>query len=113
MKVHRNLAALAGLLALATSAVGAQQAQCDIDENSPKEVGTAAFLVQQARVNPNSGKRWESYRRIVKSLTEKGDAMANPIGRNYQLGKVFFSILEDTTAAQQMTRRDLGFVSNP
>ena len=46
MKVHRELAALAGLLAFAASAAGAQQAQCDIDENSPKEVGTAAFLVQ-------------------------------------------------------------------
>jgi tetratricopeptide (TPR) repeat protein len=113
MNVHRNFAALAGLLAFVASAAGAQQAQCDIDENSPKEVGTAAFLVQQARVNPNSAKRWESYRKIVKSLTEKGDAMGNPIGRNYQLGKVFFSILEDTTAAQKMTRRELGFVSNP
>lgn len=113
MNAYRNFAALAGLLAFAASAAGAQQTQCDIDENSPKEVGTAAFLVQQARVNTNSAKRWEAYRRIVKSLTEKGDAMANPVGRNYQLGKVFFSILEDSTAAQRMTRRELGFVSNP
>jgi tetratricopeptide (TPR) repeat protein len=48
----------------------------------------------------------------VKSLTEKGDAMENPVGRNFELGKVFFLVAEDSTTPLMVKRGDLGFVTN-
>lgn len=113
MNLYRSLTALAGAIALTATGARAQQTKsCDIDENKPKEVATASFMVTQARTQP-AQKRNESFKKIVKSLTEKGDALANPAGRNYQLGKIFFIMLDDSTTAQTTTRGDLGFTTNP
>ena len=113
MNLYRSLSALAGSVALVATGASAQQTKsCDIDESKPREVATASFMVTQARALP-AQKRNENFRKIVKSLTEKGDAMANPAGRNYQLGKVFFIMLDDSTTAQTTTRGDLGFTTNP
>jgi tetratricopeptide (TPR) repeat protein len=64
------------------------------------------------RANPSSPKRWDNYKKAVKLLTEKGEALENPVGRNFELGKVFFLVTEDSTAPQMMKRGDLGFVTN-
>lgn len=112
MTLNRSFAALAGALTLSVSAVNAQT-KCEINESKPKEVASAYLTSQQLRSNPSSPKRWESYKRVVKSLTEKGDAMENSAGRNLQLGKIFYMIADDSSSAQMMKRGDLGFVSNP
>ena len=112
MTLNRSFAALSGALALTVSTVQAQT-KCDINESKPKEVTSAYLTTQQLRANPSSPKRWDSYKRVVKLLTEKGDALENPVGRNFELGKVFFLIAEDSTAPAMMKRGDLGFVTNP
>ena len=111
MTLNRCFAALSGALALTASTVQAQT-KCDINESKPSQVATAYLMSQQLRANPNNPKRWDTYKRVVKSLTEKGDAMENPIGRNYQLGKIFFMIAEDSTTPLMVKRGDLGFVTN-
>ena len=111
MTLYRSLSALGTAAALVTTSARAQQAKsCDIDESKPKEVATSNFIIQQARAL-NGAKKLEAFKKVVKSLTEKGD-QSNPSGRNYELGKVFFSILEDSTAPRMMTRGDLGFTTD-
>ncbi|NUO62243.1 MAG: hypothetical protein HOQ11_02630 [Gemmatimonadaceae bacterium] len=113
MNLYRSLTALGGAVALVATGAQAQQAKsCEIDESKPKEVATASFMLTQAR-GQQPPKRLETIRKVVKSLTEKGDAMANPAGRNYQLGKAFFILVDDSTTAPTMTRGDLGFTTNP
>ena len=111
MTLNRCFAALSGALALTASATQAQT-KCDINESKPSQVATAYLISQQVRANPTNPKRWESYKKVVKSLTEKGDAMENPVGRNFELGKIFFMIVEDSTTPMMMKRGDLGFVTN-
>lgn len=111
MTLHRSLSALGTAVALAATSARAQQAKsCDIDESKPKEIATANFMIQQAR-GVTGAKRMEAFKKVVKSLTEKND-QSNPAGRNYELGKVFFSIVEDSTAPRTMTRGDLGFTTD-
>jgi tetratricopeptide (TPR) repeat protein len=113
MNPSRSALVLGAAAALASSAAGAQaKPQCEIDENNPKEIATASFMIQRARAEPRAPQRLEQYKKIVKSLTEKND-QRNPVGRNYQLGKIFYSVLEDSTAPQMMKRGDLGFVTSP
>jgi tetratricopeptide (TPR) repeat protein len=111
MTLNRCFAALSGVLALTAGAVQAQT-KCDINESKPSQVATAYLLSQQLRANPSSPKRWDNYKKVVKSLTEKGDAMENPIGRNFELGKIFFMVAEDSTTPILVKRGDLGFVTN-
>ena len=111
MTLNRCFAALSGALALTAGAVQAQT-KCDINESKPSQVATAYLLSQQLRANPSSPKRWDNYKKVVKSLTEKGDAMENPVGRNFELGKVFFMVAEDSTTPIMVKRGDLGFVTN-
>lgn len=111
MTLHRSLSTLGAAAALVATTAHAQQAKpCDIDESKPKEVATANFMISQAR-NAQGAKRMDAFKKIVKSLTEKGD-QTNPAGRNYELGKVFFSIVEDSTAPRMMTRGELGFTTD-
>jgi tetratricopeptide (TPR) repeat protein len=113
MNLYRSLAALSGAAAFVATTANAQQTKsCDIDETKPKEVATANFMVTQARTLQGP-KRIDALKKIVKALTEKGDNQPNPAGRNYQLGKVFFTLLDDSTTAATMTRGDLGFTTNP
>lgn len=114
MILSRNALVLGAFTALAAGAAGAQapQAECDVNESSPKEVATSMLMIQRARSETRPAQRMDQFRKIVKSLTEKGD-QPNPVGRAYQLGKVFYSILEDSTAPQMTTRGDLGFTTNP
>lgn len=113
MNSSRSALVLSAAAALASSAVGAQaRPQCEIDENNPKEIATASFMIQRARAETRPAQRMDQFRKIVKSLTEKND-QRNPAGRNYQLGKIFFLIVEDSTAPQTMKRGDLGFVTSP
>ncbi|HEX8851110.1 MAG TPA: FxLYD domain-containing protein [Gemmatimonadaceae bacterium] len=112
MNLYRSLTALGGAVALAATGARAQQAKsCEIDESKPKEVATASFMLTQAR-GQQPQKRMETIRKVVKSLTEKGDALANPAGRNYQLGKAFYILVDDSTTASNLTRGDLGFTTN-
>ena len=111
MTLYRSLSLLGAAAALATSAHAQQAKSCDIDESKPKEVATANFMITQAR-SLQPAKRMESFKKIVNSLTAK-PSDANSVGRNYELGKVFFTILEDSTAPRTMTRGDLGFTTDP
>ena len=111
MTLYRSLSALGAAAALAATSARAQQAKaCDIDESKPKEIATANFLIQQARGLPQP-KKLDAIRKVVKSLTEKGD-QTNPAGRNYELGKAFFTVVEDSTSPRMMTRADLGFTTD-
>ncbi len=111
MTLYRSLPAVGAAFAfLATSARAQQAKSCDIDESKPKEVATASFLIQQAR-GLSAQKKMDAFKKVVKSLTEKGD-QPNPVGRNYELGKVFFSIVEDSAAPRMMSRGDLGFITD-
>ena len=111
MTLYRSLSAVGVAAAFVATSARAQQAKsCEIDESKPKEIATANFLIQQAR-GLAPAKRVDAFKRVVKSLTEKGD-QTNPAGRNYELGKVFFSIVEDTTAPRMMTRGELGFTTD-
>ncbi|HEX2781636.1 MAG TPA: FxLYD domain-containing protein [Gemmatimonadaceae bacterium] len=111
MNLYRSLTALGGAAALvATNARAQQTKSCEIDESKPREVATANFMVTQAR-SLQGQKRMDALKKVVKSLTEKND-QANPVGRNYQLGKVFFTLLDDSTTAPRMTRGDLGFTTD-
>ncbi len=111
MTLYRSLSALGTAAALVATSAGAQQTKsCDIDESKPKEIATSNFVIQQAR-GLTGPKRMDAFKKVVKSLTEKGD-QSNPAGRNYELGKVFFLILEDSTAPRMMTRGELGFTTD-
>lgn len=111
MTLNRSFATLGGALAFGATVVHAQT-KCDINESKPSQVATGYLITQQLRSAPSSPKRTDSFKKVVKQLTEKGDAMENPVGRNFELGKVFFLIAEDSTAPQMMKRGDLGFVTN-
>jgi tetratricopeptide (TPR) repeat protein len=111
MTLYRSLSLLAAAAALATSARAQQTKSCDIDESKPKEVATANFMITQAR-SLSGAKRMDAFKKVVNSLTAK-PSDANSVGRNYELGKVFFTILEDSTAPRTMTRADLGFTTDP
>lgn len=111
MTLYRSLSLLGAAAALATSAHAQQAKSCDIDESKPKEVATANFMITQARAMQGA-KRMDAFKKIVNSLTSK-PSDANNVGRNYELGKVFFTILEDSTAPRTMTRGDLGFTTDP
>ncbi|MFL5561202.1 MAG: hypothetical protein ACJ79K_07005 [Gemmatimonadaceae bacterium] len=111
MTLYRSLSLLGAATAIATSASAQQAKTCEIDESKPKEVATSNFMITQARQLPPA-KRLDAFKKVVKSLTEKPGA-PNDVGRNYELGKVFFSILEDSTAPRTMTRADLGFTADP
>lgn len=111
MTLYRSLSVLGAAAALAATSAQAQQAKsCDIDEGKPKEIATANFMIQQARALPQP-KKMDALKKVVKSLTEKGDK-TNPVGRNYELAKVFFTVVEDSTAPRMMTRGDLGFTTD-
>ena len=111
MTLYRSLSVLGAAAALAATSAQAQQAKsCDIDESKPKEIATANFMIQQAR-GVTGPKRTDALKKVVKSLTEKND-QSNPAGRNYELGKVFFTIAEDSTAPRMMTRGELGFTTD-
>lgn len=111
MTLYRSLSVLGAAAALAATSAHAQQAKaCDIDESKPKEIATANFMIQQARSLPQP-KKMDALKKVVKALTEKGDK-TNPVGRNYELAKVFFTVVEDSTAPRTMTRGDLGFTSD-
>ena len=113
MNLNRSLTAIGGAVALVASSARAQQANaCAIDEGKPKEVATANFMLAQAR-GLQGPKKVESVKKIVKSLTEKNDKQENPVGRNFELAKALFVIVNDTTLPTTMTRGDLGFATNP
>ena len=111
MTLYRSLSLLGAATAIATSASAQQAKSCEIDESKPKEVATSNFMITQAR-QLAPAKRLDAFKKVVKSLTEKPGA-PNDVARNYELGKVFFSILEDSTAPRTMTRGDLGFTTDP
>ena len=111
MNLYRSLAAVGGAAVVAASSARAQQAtSCNIDEGKPKEVATANFMITQAR-SLQGQRRTDALKKVVKALTEKNDP-ANAVGRSYELGKVFFTLLEDSTFAQQTTRGALGFTTD-
>jgi len=112
MTLYRSLSVLGAATALVASNAHAQQAKaCDIDESKPKEIATANFMIQQARALP-APKKLDALKKVVKALTEKND-QSNPAGRNYELGKAFFTIVEDSTTPRMMTRGELGFTTDP
>jgi len=111
MTLYRSLSLLGAAASLVATSAHAQQAKsCEIDESKPKEIATANFMIQQARALPQP-KKLDALKKVVKSLTEKGD-QTNAPGRNYELGKVFFTIVEDSTSPRTMTRGDLGFTTD-
>ncbi|HEY4305921.1 MAG TPA: hypothetical protein VGM82_15730 [Gemmatimonadaceae bacterium] len=101
------------LLVAGLAATASAQQKCDIDENKPSQVAVSVLDIQVAQ---NSAKPEDAAAKLkdaVKKLHE-GDMKVNPVGRNYELGRVYVLFTTQPSVTSGMTTRGaLGYVDNP
>ena len=104
-----------GLTMALPMALAAQQAQqaCEVDEGRPNQVARATLAVQMASGTQDPAAAAKQLASAVKLLTDKGDQMANQVGRNFVLGKalVLWSIQPNVTL--ETARGPLGYATDP
>ncbi|MCU0635133.1 MAG: hypothetical protein MUE41_09690 [Gemmatimonadaceae bacterium] len=110
---------LAGAVAGTTSTLGAQpggvQAQCSIDQNSPKELSMAELRFARLKAGQDSATRNATLREAMKVLTEKPEAFAkNPAGRNYGLVRALGNFMSPPDpVGNWVPRGSLGYATDP
>jgi tetratricopeptide (TPR) repeat protein len=111
--------AFASALVGAASEAGAQpggvQAQCSIDQNSPKELSMAELRFARLKAGVDSATRNGTLREVMKILTEKPEVFAkNPGGRNYGIVRALGNFMSPPDpVGQWVSRASLGYASEP
>lgn len=97
-----------------TSIAGAQKKECDIDDGKPTQVAKAMLALQIAG-DPKapSASVQRKLAEAVKTLTDAGVSSANPVGRNWVLGKTLVLWSMQDGIGLTAKRGVIGYTSNP
>lgn len=107
-------AALAGVAGTA-GPLGAQ-AQCDVNETTPSQLGKAFLAVttaQQAQANGNAAEAARQLQAAMKSLTHQPEKIKNPLGRQLLMGRALALWAAQPGTPATTTRGALGYASEP
>jgi tetratricopeptide (TPR) repeat protein len=114
----RHAAAGALLVAALAGTAGrlAAQAQCDVNETSPSQLGKAFLAVtsaQQAQSTGNTAEAAKHLQAAMKTLTDQPEKLKNPLGRQLLLGRTLalWAVQPGTPAVT--TRGTLGWAGDP
>lgn len=113
MRVVLNPATWALGLALTLPAAAPAQQACEVDEGRPSQVARATLAVQMASGAQDPAAAAKQLSSAVRMLTERGEQMANQVGRNYVLGKALVLWSMQPNVPLVTTRGPLGFTTNP
>ena len=108
-------ALLATLVAGAAAPLGAQQAQCDISETSPSQLGKAFLAVttaQQAQSTGNTAEAAKQLQSAMKTLTDQPEKLKNPLGRQMLMGRVLALWATQPGMPAVTTRGALGYATD-
>lgn len=113
MPVHPTMvrAALGLTLLLTPAAVRAQDAQCDIDENAPRQVALAKLSFQKVVNAKAPPERQKAVKEMVRTLNEMKTA-ENPFGQALLLGQAAMMWLFDP-GPETVARGDVGLPGDP
>lgn len=114
----RSLAthALLALSLAGAGSLGAQQAQCDVNETSPSQLGRAFLAVNAATQAQSTGNTAEAAKQLqaaMKSLTDQPDKIKNPLGRQLLMGRVLAGWASQPGTPATTTRGALGYATDP
>jgi tetratricopeptide (TPR) repeat protein len=110
---HRSAMLTLGLMWFFPQAAAQGQQACDVDEGKPSQVARATLAVQMASGAQDPAAVSRQLTSAVRMLTDRGEQMANQVGRNFVLGKalVLWSIQPNVPLVT--TRGAVGFATNP
>lgn len=115
MRVFLNPAIRALGLTVAIPVLAAAQAPqaCEVDEGKPSQIARATLAVQMASGAQDPSAAAKQLTSAVRLLSDKGDQMANQVGRHYVLAKalVLWSIQPNVSLVT--ARGPLGFTTDP
>lgn len=109
----------ASLLAIALTAGASSQAvaqqECEVPEGRPREVAQALVALTQASSTDRPDQKERHLKNAMKLLTENPEQVdrANEVGRNYVLGKVLITWMQQPGIGFDATRGQIGMTSNP
>ena len=107
----KALLPLAMTVAFAAAAAAQLPKECEINENKPNEIGRAMLAVQVASSASSPDAVQKQLKQAV-AFVEKADAKSNPVGRNFELGKVLTMWLMQPDVPAVTKRGSLGFTTN-
>ena len=96
--------------------LAAQQAQCDVNETSPAQLGKAFLAVttaQQAQSTGNTAEAAKQLQAAMKSLTDQPEKIKNPLGRQLLMGRVLALWASQPGTPAVATRGALGYATEP
>lgn len=108
------VAAIAGSAGSAAP-LGAQ-AQCDVNETSPSQLGKAFLAVstaQQAQANGNTAEAAKQLQAAMKTLTDQPEKLKNPLGRQLLMGRALALWAAQPGTPATTTRGALGYATEP
>jgi hypothetical protein len=110
---HRSAMLTLGLMWIFPLAAAQGQQACEVDEGKPSQVARATLAVQMASGAQDPAAVSRQLTSAVRMLTDRGEQMANQVGRNFVLGKalVLWSIQPNVPLVT--TRGAVGFATNP
>ena len=122
--MHAGPKSLATRLALAAAIAGAAgtasplgaQAQCDVNETSPSQLGKAFLAVttaQQAQASGNAPEAAKQLQSAMKVLTDQPEKIKNPLGRQLLMGRVLALWATQPGTPATTTRGALGYSTDP
>lgn len=111
--IHPAVRALGLSLFLPVAVAQAQQQVCEVDEGRPNQVARATLAVQMATSAQDPAQAARQLTTAMRMLTDKGEQMANQVGRNYVLGKLLVLWSIQPNVPLVTTRGALGYATNP
>jgi tetratricopeptide (TPR) repeat protein len=89
------------------------EAQCEIDQNKPKEVARATLSITKANAAMKGGDPTKDLKDVISTLTNPGLKNENPVGRAYLLASAYVILLEQPGIEAVMPRSAVGIAENP
>lgn len=87
---------------------------CDVEQNKPGSLGLAFLSIQSAQNLPDTAAKLKSLRSAVARVTgDPSAAKTNPAGTAYTLAQAYMLMAQDLRLANNATRADLGYTTNP
>ena len=108
----KALLPLAMTAAFAAAAAAQLPKECEINEGKPAEIARAMLALQVAQ-SANSPDAVQKQLKQAVSMVEKADAKANPVGKNFVLGKALVMWMSQPDVPAAPKRGSLGFATNP
>lgn len=106
-------AAPVAALALVAAALGAQAPKCDIPTQDPSLLQANLTFGGAFRKDAKPADKTKALAAAVKALTTNPEAIANQPGRNFLLGQVLLTWLEQPGITQVQPRGTIGYTTNP